>query len=199
MDHLNNRFNFTNGETNTDSQNASTGFKTDNILTFILILGGLFGLYYVPKTAFSQPSGKEEVNIRLTASKISKTQTAKLLPNGKRKYKRSSKRAESQAEKPSIQQLPLEVAVAGIQESGNRLEFHIQGYDEEQQYFIDFGNGIKEKVDSPIFEYTYNEQGSYEVKLESTQDNGEPEVSFSTVIQIDMPTLSSASDEKVKI
>ena len=199
MDHLNNRFNFTNGETNTDSENTQSSFKTDSILTLILIVGGLFGLYYVPKTAFSQPSGKEDVNIRLTASKVSKTQTAKLLPNGKRKQKRSSKQVKKQVTKPSALQLPLEVAVAGVQESGNRLEFHIQGFDDTQQYFIDFGNGRKEKVDSPVFEFTYDEQGSYEVKLESTQDNGESEVSFSTIIQIDMPTLSSATDEKIKI
>ena len=199
MDHLNNRFSFTNGDTNTDSENAQTGFKTDSFLPLILIIGGLFGLYYVPKTAFCQPSGKEDVNIRLTASKFSKTQTAKLLPSRKSKKVRSSKQTEKQATKPSVPQLPLEVAVAGVPESGNRLEFHIQGFDETQQYFIDFGNGIKEKVDSPIFEYTYDQQGSYEVRLESAQYNGEPEVSFTTVLKIDMPALSSIKDEKTKI
>ncbi len=199
MDHLNNRFTSSHDETNNYAENSPKGMKTDSFLTLILILGGLFGLYYVPKTAFGQPSGEEAVNIRLTSSNFSKQQTAKLMPGKTKKKKQKTKRVKRKTEAKPPVQLPIELAVIGSQETGNQLAFFIQGFEAKQQYIIDFGDGNQEVIETATFEYTYNVHGNYEVKLQTAQDNGETEVTSTTVLNIESPVLSSIKSDKTKI
>ena len=115
------------------------------------------------------------------------------------KKKQKTKRVKRKTEAKPPVQLPIELAVIGSQETGNQLAFFIQGFEAKQQYIIDFGDGNQEVIETATFEYTYNVHGNYEVKLQTAQDNGETEVTSTTVLNIESPVLSSIKSDKTKI
>ena len=47
----------------------------------------------------------------------------------------------------------------------SRVHFHLAGFDGNNQFYIDYGNGKTETISDAEFTYVYAEAGKYQVKL----------------------------------
>ncbi|MEM7510108.1 MAG: TonB family protein [Bacteroidota bacterium] len=59
---------------------------------------------------------------------------------------------------------PHNMYIEGSMMSGDDLTFYISGYRESLTYTLDFGNGIKRRVDD-TYEYAYKKRGHFKVRL----------------------------------
>lgn len=59
---------------------------------------------------------------------------------------------------------PHNMYIEGSMMSGDDLTFYISGYQDKLTYTLDFGNGIKRRVDD-TYEYSYKKKGRFKVRL----------------------------------
>ena len=59
---------------------------------------------------------------------------------------------------------PHNMYIEGSMMSGDDLTFYISGYQDNLTYTLDFGNGIKRRVDD-TYEYAYKKKGHFKVRL----------------------------------
>ena len=59
---------------------------------------------------------------------------------------------------------PHNMYIEGSMMSGDDLTFYISGYQDNLTYTLDFGNGIKRRIDD-TYEYSYKKKGHFKVRL----------------------------------
>ncbi len=77
------------------------------------------------------------------------------------------------------------IKLRGVREARERLTFSIENYNEDIDYFIEFGNGEKRKFRQSRLSYKYNFPGNFHIKIYATNDNGVKRSLYDLRLRID--------------